>query len=87
MLAGHRWKRDYAFSGYRCVPLPIGGVESHQWCVGCGCFIRDIELCDTGIPSEGVGGIILDTLAHSKGYKPIESGTYAEYKLSNESNH
>ena len=81
MLAGHRWERDFAWLGYKCVGLPFGGVESYQWCVGCGCRIDDLELCKSKLPTDEFLNISLDMLAHSKGYKPIEAGTFAEFKL------
>ena len=79
MLVGHRWERDNAYRGYTCVSLPFGGVESHQWCVGCNCHIGDIELHDRNLPASDE--IILDLLAHSKGHEPIEAGTLAEFRL------
>lgn len=82
MLAGHRWERDYDWLGYKCVGPPFGGVESHQWCVGCGCLISDLEL--RGCMGEVTGLSIhpfLDILASGRGYEPIEAGTFAEFKL------
>jgi hypothetical protein len=63
--------------------LPFGGVESHQYCVGCGCIITDYELCQLGLTVADRLDmfIILETLAFRKGYHPIEAGTLAEYKL------
>lgn len=83
MLAGHRWERDFAWLGYHCVPLPLGGVESHQWCVGCGCRIDDLELHDSKLPidDECFLHVSLDMLADGKGYKPIKAGTLAEFRL------
>lgn len=78
MIAGHRWEYQSAFRGHKCMPLPIGGVESHQWCVGCGCFIADKILYDRKIP---ISEVYLDILASEKGYEPIEAGTLAESKL------
>ena len=83
MIAGHRWEYNPEYRGYECVKLPIGGVESHQWCVGCGCRIDDEELCRKGIPMDDKSLLhfVLETLACERGYPPIEAGTYAEYKL------
>lgn len=69
MLAGHRWERDFEWLGYRCVGLPLDGVESHQRCVGCGCKVSDLEVCKSQLPSDGV---YLDLLARNKGYEPKE---------------
>lgn len=80
MLAGHRWERDYAWRGYRCVPLPLGGVESHQWCVGCNCRIGDLDLFNSRFPIDDELSLhlSLETLASQKGCEPIEAGTFAE---------
>ncbi len=86
-LAGHRWKYDDDMRWYYCAPLPIGGVESHQWCIGCGVIITDKELCEAGFPrpeqysNDYVAGAYLDLLAAGKGKKLIEAGTYAAYLL------
>ncbi len=79
MIAGHRWERDYSLRGYECVGLSIGGVESKQWCIGCGCFIGDIELKRAGFPREEK--FYLDILALHKGFKPIEAGTLDEWRF------
>ncbi len=85
MLAGHRWERDFDWLGYRCMPLPFGGVESHQWCVGCGCRIGDLELHNSRLPVDNTCSlhISLDILVDRKGFKPIEAGTLAEFHLKN----
>ncbi len=82
MMVGHRWEYDYDLRLYYCASLPLGGVESHQWCVGCGCRIRDLELRETVGKVEGLFlHPFLNMLAEGRGYKPIEAGTFAEYKL------
>ncbi len=87
MLVGHRWKYNYSLRWYECEILPIGGVESHQWCVGCGVKVTDKELCESGFPkpkqyNDGYAeGVYLDILARGKGKEPIETGTFAAYKL------
>ena len=84
MLAGHRWERENNWLGYKCMPLPLGGVESHQWCVGCGCRIADIELLKSRLPidsDECSLHVSLDLLAGVKGHKPVEAGTPEEYHL------
>ena len=81
MLAGHRWERDFEWLGYKCVPLPFGGVESHQWCVGCDCLIGDLELKNSKLPIDEFLNVSLDMIADGKGYKPIEAGTLAEFQL------
>jgi len=78
MIAGHRWEYQHDYLGYKCVILPIGGVESHQWCVGCGCFIGDEERHKSKLFFDDSLELSLDTIAISKGYQPIESGTIAE---------
>ena len=75
MLAGHRWEYQGNWGCYKCVSLPIGGVESHQWCVGCGCVIDDVELCESGFPIDRGIELYLDLLATRKGFKPVEAGT------------
>lgn len=75
-IAGHRWQYDYDLCRSRCVKLPFGGVESYQWCIGCGCEIDDRELVARRLPRKGV---YLDTLAYEKGYKPIQAGTLSEF--------
>ncbi len=89
MIAGHRWEYQFDMRGYRCVGLPLGGVESHQWCIGCGCFIGKKEIKESGFPFNGDelhNEIYLDILAAGKGYEPIESGTLAEWKLKRSTN-
>ncbi len=83
ILAGHRWEYQPDYREYKCVELPIGGVESHQWCVGCGVKITDKALCEKGITTEDECFLqcSLDLLAYMKGYSPIESGSLAEWKL------
>lgn len=83
MLAGHRWEYQFDYRGYKCVELPFGGVESHQWCIGCGCLIGMLEIRESGYSwgDEISAGLYLDMLARGKGYEPIESGTYAEFLL------
>ena len=81
MIVGHRWEYQPELLGYKCMPLPVGGVESIQWCVGCGCFIADLELCQSKLPIKESRELSLDMLADSKGYKPIEAGTFSEFKL------
>lgn len=77
-VAGHRWEYQTEYRGYKCVGLPIGGVESFQWCIGCGCLIDDIELRKLNLPRKE---IYLDMLADNKGFRPIQAGTFAELKL------
>ena len=82
MIAGHRWERDDDWLGYKCVPLPLGGVESHQWCVGCGCRIGDLDLRECRGEVGGVSlNLFLDILARGRGYEPVEAGTFAEFEL------
>ena len=89
MIVGHRWERDYAYRGYKCVPLPFGGVESHQWCIGCDCHIGDIEVYSRRMPIDEIDrkvgkyqmSIWLDMLAEERGHKPVEAGSFEEYKL------
>ena len=83
MIVGHRWEYQPELLGYKCMPLPIGGVESNQWCVGCRCIIGDLELHNSHLPIDDQCSlhISLDMLADSKGYKPIEAGTFSEFKL------
>ena len=83
MLVGHRWERDFTWLGYGCERLPPGGVESHQWCVGCACFIGDLELKNSklAIDNQCFLHISLDMIAEGKGYKPVEAGTLAEFRL------
>ena len=83
MLVGHRWEHDDAFREYYCASLPLGGVESHQWCVGCNCRISNLELYNSRLPVDDTCflHISLDMLARRKGYEPIEAGTFAELKL------
>ena len=82
MIAGHRWEYKPDYRGYECVGLPFGGVESHQWCVGCGCRIDDKDLWEKQLSRrDDFLNIILDTLAAYKGYPPVEAGTLDEYKL------
>ena len=76
MIAGHRWEYQPDYRGYKCVPL--GGVESYQWCVGCGCIITDHELVSLMAPSDD---LMLDTLAYGRGFSPIQSGTREEMFL------
>lgn len=79
MIAGHRWEYQPDYRGYKCVGLPLGGVESYQWCVGCGCLIGDIEIREAGF--KDFREFHLDILANGKGYEPIEAGTLAESRL------
>ena len=79
MIAGHRWEYEGDLLGYKCVGLPIGGVESHQWCIGCGCFIGDKELTILNTGKEFLNPT-LDLLAFRKGFEPIESGTLKAYR-------
>ena len=81
MLVGHRWMRDFDFQGWKCMPLPFGGVESYQWCVGCDCRIGDLELYRSRLPTDRFLEISLDMLARSKGYEPIKAGTFEAFKL------
>ena len=78
MIAGHRWEYQPDYMGYECVGLPIGGVESYQWCIGCGCRIGDLELMKSKLPDSDV---YLDILADNKGFRPIQAGTFAELKF------
>ena len=82
-MVGHRWERDHAYRGYRCVPLSLGQVESHQWCVGCNCLIGDIELYDRRIPmdNELTLYLCLEIMAKQRGYVPVEAGSLEEFKL------
>ena len=73
MIAGHRWQYDFNMRESTCVGLPIGGVESYQWCIGCGAKVSDKELCDLKLPRQEV---FLDIIAHSHGQPPIQAGTY-----------
>ncbi len=81
MIAGHRWKYQPDYLGYKCVGLPLGGVESHQWCVGCSCLIGDIECRKSKLFFKDSLQLSLDIIASSKGYQPIEAGTFAELKM------
>ena len=83
MLVGHRWERDFDYRGYRCVGLPIGGVESYQYCIGCGCRIGDLELLKSRLPidNECFLHVSLDMLADNKEDRPIQAGTFAELKF------
>lgn len=85
MIAGHRWAYDVDRLGYVCVGLPSGGVESYQWCTGCGVFVSDEELCDKRIPSAGMVcvDVTLDTMAAGKGHSPVQAGTMAAHKFHN----
>ena len=77
-VAGHRWEYQTDMCAYECIPLPLGSVESYQWCVGCACTITDLELCKLKVPCDGW---MLDIIAHSKGFSPIQSGTREEMFL------
>ena len=68
----HRWEYSMELRLSRCVPLPIGGVESHQWCVGCGCIVTDEELCRLKFPRENA---FIDEIAWRKGCKTLEAGS------------
>jgi len=85
MLAGHRWQRDHGYRGYRCVGLPLGGVESHQWCVGCNALVGDIEVKDLYGNREISDNIelhcLFDMIASGKGKESVEAGTMGEWKL------
>lgn len=81
MIVGHRWEYSDDMRWYECVGLPFGGVESHQWCVGCGCRITDKEIYEAGFVTNDFRDIHLDMLARGKGYEPIEVGTIEEWKL------
>lgn len=84
MIAGHRWEYQVDYRGYKCVGLPFGGVESHQWCVGCGCVIPDRLLCECIGDVAGLSLLpFLDMLAIGGGYEPIEADTYEEWKFNN----
>lgn len=76
-IVGHRWERDDALLQYRCVPLPFGGVESGQWCVGCGATVTDLELHRADYPYKEVW---LDILARDKGFPPIQYDTLQYYE-------
>ena len=80
-IVGHRWERQFERRGYKCVKLPLGSVESGQWCIGCGCFIGDIDICN-GKYGEAFDGkeVWLDQIASERGLEPIQSGTLAEAK-------
>ncbi len=83
MIAGHRWEYQHDYRGFKCVGLPIGGVESYQWCIGCGCRVGDFELrnCRLPIDNELSLNISLDMMADNKGCRPIQAGTFAEFKF------
>ena len=84
MIARHRWQYQNYLRGYKCVGLPVGGVESHQWCVGCGCFIGEKEIYESNYNSRGDNGLRnlhLDILARGKGSEPIEANTLAAWRL------
>lgn len=78
----HRWDYDSGKRVSECVPLPKFGVESHQWCIGCGCIISDLELSQRGFPrAYPRGGAYLDIIATSKGYEPIEADSDEAYRF------
>ncbi len=83
MIVGHRWEYQFDYRGFKCVPLPFGGVESYQWCIGCGCRIGKLELCLSKLPidNELSLNISLDMLADNKRCRPIQAGTFAELKF------
>lgn len=82
MIVGHRWNYDLLLRGYRCTPLLVGGVESYQYCIGCGSFIGMEELHQRGISSQSRElHFVLDAISDMKQHKPIESGTYGEFCL------
>lgn len=83
MLAGHRWEYDQALRWYKCVGLPFGGVESHQWCIGCGAIVTDKELHSRRIPKDDKCFLhsMLDSIVGEYGYPSIEAGTFAEEKF------
>ena len=87
MVVGHRWKYSYYMRQYYCDSLPFGGVESHQWCMGCGVIVTNKELYESNCPrperysDNYFSGIYLDILARGKGFVPIEAGTYAAWLL------
>ena len=37
----HRWERDAPMRGWRCVEIPIDGVEDGTRCKGCGIIAGD----------------------------------------------
>jgi hypothetical protein len=89
MIGEHRWEYQFDKRGYECVGLPIGGVESHHRCVGCGCFIGKLEMRNSGYQfgeDKYENERFLDYLARGKGYEPIEEGTYEEWKLKQNAN-
>lgn len=77
MIAGHRWEYSPVLREYFCAPLPVGGVESRQWCIGCNAKVSDLELCHKKISKSDKAflQIALDTLASNKGFEPLEAGT------------
>ena len=77
MIVGHRWKRQHDLMGYKCVGLPIGGVESGRWCVGCDCFIGDIDIYNSPLKClfDESKELALDAIAGRDGFPPIEHGT------------
>ena len=75
MIAGHRWEYKPDLRLYECVGLPFGGVESHQWCIGCGTRVTDYELCRAGLPADGFS---LEVLAKRR---PIEADTLEEFRF------
>ena len=83
MLVGHRWEYQYNYRGFKCVGLPLFGVESHQWCIGCGCLISDKELYESKLPIDTLCflNLSLDILASRKNQEPIEAGTFQEFLL------
>ena len=77
MIAGHRWEYSLVMKTSYCVGLPEGGVESYQWCIGCGVAVTDFDLCRMKLPRSGAW---LDFIAAQKGFRPIEAGTMAEFR-------
>ncbi len=73
MTVLHRWEYDYSLRLTKCVPLPFGGVESHQSCIGCGAIVTDKQLADRNLPRDNVW---IDMMTDNK---PIEAGTLEEW--------
>ncbi|KKM20314.1 hypothetical protein LCGC14_1646690 [marine sediment metagenome] len=80
MIAGHRWEYQSDMFLHECVGLPWGGVESYQWCIGCGCRITDEELYISKLSMDSVL-LLLDIIASKKGFEPIQSGTLQDLKF------
>ncbi len=46
----HRWERDIALSGFRCVKPDVTAVLSNDRCGGCGAFVGDLDIYNSDLP-------------------------------------